>query len=114
MSLIKAEHEIQDRTMRSQKTALDNIVTEISQLRFIGKDQDEPSSTPGTPTPEAEDALDDDRGSGIPHVDDVEMGEVDETVTRSPGKTKKKSRDEELEEGEATDSSSSLSDPPDD
>lgn len=43
--------------------------------------------------------------------DDIEMGEVEEEHTF---KGKKKARDEELEEGEASDSSSELSDPPDD
>jgi THO complex subunit 7 len=43
--------------------------------------------------------------------DDIEMGEVAEDPKV---KGKKKVRDEELEEGEASDSSSALSDPPDD
>jgi THO complex subunit 7 len=43
--------------------------------------------------------------------DDIEMGEVAEVPKV---KAKKKVRDEELEEGEASDSSSALSDPPDD
>lgn len=43
--------------------------------------------------------------------DDIEMGEVAEDHKI---KGKKKIRDEELEEGEASDSSSALSDPPDD
>jgi len=43
--------------------------------------------------------------------DDIEMGEVAEDPRI---KGKKKARDEELEEGEASDSSSALSDPPDD
>jgi THO complex subunit 7 len=43
--------------------------------------------------------------------DDIEMGEVAEDPKI---KGKKKARDEELEEGEASDSSSALSDPPDD
>jgi THO complex subunit 7 len=44
-----------------------------------------------------------------PATNDVEMGEVAEVKAR-----RKKPRDEELEEGEATDGSSELSDPPDD
>ena len=44
-------------------------------------------------------------------ADDIEMGEVEEEYKV---KGKKKVRDEELEEGEASDSSSALSDPPDD
>lgn len=44
-------------------------------------------------------------------ADDIEMGEVEED---HKVKGKKKARDEELEEGEASDSSSALSDPPDD
>lgn len=43
--------------------------------------------------------------------DDIEMGEVAEDHKI---KGKKKARNEELEEGEASDSSSALSDPPDD
>jgi THO complex subunit 7 len=43
--------------------------------------------------------------------DDIEMGEVAEGPKF---KVKKKVRDEELEEGEASDSSSALSDPPED
>jgi THO complex subunit 7 len=43
--------------------------------------------------------------------DDIEMGELAEDPKV---KGKKKARDEELEEGEASDSSSALSDPPDD
>lgn len=42
--------------------------------------------------------------------DDIEMGEVEEPKVKG----KKKVREEELEEGEASDSSSALSDPPDD
>lgn len=44
--------------------------------------------------------------------DDIEMGEVEENPKN--GKLKKKLRVEELEEGEASDTSSALSDPPDD
>ncbi|KAI0347458.1 hypothetical protein BDW22DRAFT_530739 [Trametopsis cervina] len=43
--------------------------------------------------------------------DDIEMGELAESPVE---KTKKKIREEELEEGEASDMSSELSDPPDD
>ncbi|KAH8830437.1 Tho complex subunit 7-domain-containing protein [Flagelloscypha sp. PMI_526] len=115
MSLIKAENQLQDRTMRSQKAALDTIVKEVANLKFIGKeDHNEPSSpsplpmedegeVPQNAVPPAE-SVDD---------DDIEMGEVDETVVRSPAKGKKKLK-EDLEEGEASDASSALSDPPDD
>jgi THO complex subunit 7 len=44
--------------------------------------------------------------------DDIEMGELAEE--REPLRGKKKLRREELEEGEASDESSELSDPPDD
>ncbi|KAI0921223.1 hypothetical protein AcW1_004731 [Taiwanofungus camphoratus] len=44
--------------------------------------------------------------------DDIEMGELAEEPKDS--KVKKKAREEELEEGEASDSSSELSEPPDD
>jgi THO complex subunit 7 len=43
--------------------------------------------------------------------DDIEMGEVEEDPKNAKGKKKMR---EELEEGEASDSSSALSDPPDD
>jgi len=44
--------------------------------------------------------------------DDIEMGELAEE--REPLRGKKKLRREDLEEGEASDESSELSDPPDD
>jgi THO complex subunit 7 len=47
--------------------------------------------------------------------DDIEMGEVEEEDEEPRDKSpKKKARDEELEEGEASDFGSDLSDPPDD
>ena len=46
--------------------------------------------------------------------DDIEMGEVEEHPKNLIAKGKKKVREEELEEGEASDSSSELSEPPDD
>jgi THO complex subunit 7 len=63
-----------------------------------GEEDKPPSSTPGTV-------------AGEPTEDDIEMGEVEENPKN--GKGKKKLR-EELEEGEASDTSSALSDPPDD
>jgi THO complex subunit 7 len=50
-------------------------------------------------------------GSKREEDDDIEMGEVAEGPKNT--KAKKKARREELEEGEASDSSSALSDPPD-
>ena len=44
--------------------------------------------------------------------EDIEMGEVEEDPKDSSNKSKRRSR-EELEEGEASDTSSALSDPPD-
>jgi THO complex subunit 7 len=51
--------------------------------------------------------------SKLPLEDDIEMGEVEEHPKNLSAKGKRKVR-EDLEEGEASDSSSALSDPPDD
>ncbi|KAK0206388.1 Tho complex subunit 7-domain-containing protein [Desarmillaria ectypa] len=134
MMAIRSEHDTQNRTIQSQKSALDTIISDLGALRSLGKDTaDIPASLLGSPrqTP----ALD---GSGIEDVaetrtttpimkmedsekeegeadkvvsQDIEMGEVEEEDKNT--KNKKKTR-EDMEEGEATDASSELSDPPDD
>lgn len=50
----------------------------------------------------------------IPDEDDIEMGEIGEEEPKDVRAVSKKVREEELEEGEATDESSELSEPPDD
>lgn len=181
MAAILSEHETQERIIRGQKSALDNIVLDLSSLRLMGKDKGTVSrlaSRMPTPATDSVDADEDVQGtppvdndkhvegvesgevaekedgedvdsldvplslkpnasikdaashSGTPlssqrethsrkdltslnqaEDDDIEMGEVAEDPKQI--KTKKKIR-EELEEGEASDSSSALSDPPDD
>ncbi|KAH7914397.1 Tho complex subunit 7-domain-containing protein [Hygrophoropsis aurantiaca] len=186
---IHTEHDTQDRTIRGQKSALDNIVLDLGSLRLMGKDKDVAASRLASPAPtplpdsiDTEDLLpsqsalteDEQAPSSAPEigeVDEREEGEDDESVdvplasklnpvakefvihsqnlstpshshrqlrSTSRGKVgdddgddddddiemgevaedpkvkmKKKLR-EDLEEGEASDSSSALSDPPDD
>jgi THO complex subunit 7 len=183
MAAISSEHETQERIIRGQKFALDNIVLDLSSLRLMGKDKEGTVSRLASPmpTPAAESTDADEGVQGTPpvddenHVEDVESGEVAEKedgedvesfdaplslkpstsikdaashsgtplssqrdihsrkdltpfnqteledddiemgeVAEDPKqiKMKKKIR-EELEEGEASDSSSALSDPPD-
>ncbi|KAJ7638994.1 Tho complex subunit 7-domain-containing protein [Roridomyces roridus] len=128
MAAIRAEHDTQNRLIQAQKAALDTIVTDLSSLRFMGKDAGSPEDTPA---PEAGDAGTAD-GPGVPdkmeveegedtvldvtlpaEETDIEMGELEEEreVVKNKGK---KRRDEELEEGEASDQSSELSEPPED
>lgn len=138
MAAIRAEHDNQNRTIQGQKAALDGIISDLGSLRFMGKDRDmTASSGPSprdTPAPDGngevvQDAVEmteavevtEEKEDGeedrvvetlLPAEaaeDDIEMGEVEEP--RSKGKKK---REEELEEGEASDASSALSDPPDD
>ncbi|KAG9317459.1 Tho complex subunit 7-domain-containing protein [Chiua virens] len=182
MTAILSEHETQERIIRGQKYALDNIVLDLSSLRLMGKDKENTVSRVASPMPTpAAESVDADEGvQGTPpvddekHEDDIEHGEVAEkeegedvelldvplslkpntstkdvvshsgtplSSQREPNsrndptpfaqtedddiemgevaedpkqiKTKRKLR-EELEEGEASDSSSALSDPPDD
>lgn len=139
MAAIRSEHDTQNRTIQRQKTALDGIIAELGSLRFMGKEPDSasvPQSARATPalevaeTPAIEsrlpsviaDETDEDKlvpdsatenapSEGmIEEENDIEMGEVEEDPKE---KNRKKSR-EELEEGEATDASSELSEPPDD
>ncbi|KAH6915030.1 Tho complex subunit 7-domain-containing protein [Coprinopsis sp. MPI-PUGE-AT-0042] len=140
MATIRGEHDTQDKTLLAQKAALDAIVTDLVSLRFIGKDKDA-ASVPNSPgensamdLPDVPEGLEQsdsmvtitterggsESGNGESSStyriaeegaveDDIEMGEVEEEP-----KSKKKARDEELEEGEASDESSELSEPPDD
>lgn len=141
MAAIRSEHETQDRIMLGQQTALEGIIADLSALRFMGKEPEIPISVPPsnheTPVLELPElpATEDSVVSGVPdevveeekvvresakeptpsegmieEEDDIEMGEVEEDPKE---KNRKKSRDE-LEEGEATDASSELSEPPDD
>lgn len=142
MAAIRTEHETQDRTIKGHKSALDGIIADLSSLRFMGKEREAtliPESRPETPYLETLDvasaaessltSINSNSSEGeegeedkiildsIPVInenaveeDDIEMGEVEE---EPKDKNKKKSR-EDLEEGEATDASSELSEPPDD
>jgi len=144
MAAIRAEHETQNRIIKGHKSALDGIVTDLGSLRFMGKERETtvvPESRPETPhlesldvasaaesslTPinsgsseEGEEGEEEDKimldsdqltNEHAAEENDIEMGEVEEDPK---DKNKKKSR-EELEEGEATDASSELSEPPDD
>ena len=178
MTAISSEHDTQERIIRGQKSALDNIVLDLSSLRLMGKESTVSRLASPVPTPAAESTDADEGVQGTPpvddeaHAEDVESGEVAERedgedvesfdaplslkpstsirdtashsgtplssqreihsrkeltpfqtedddiemgeVAEDPKqiKTKKKIR-EELEEGEASDSSSALSDPPD-
>jgi THO complex subunit 7 len=141
MAAIRSEHDTQNKIIQGQKSALDGIISDLGSLRFLGKDRDtasELTSARATPAPEevmdiTESAPDaglvaadivqveekeegeEDKVLSGPAVeelgeDDIEMGEVEEPKN---DKGKKKYR-EELEEGEASDTSSALSDLPDD
>jgi len=141
MAAIRAEHDTQNRTIQAQKVALDAIVEELGSLRFMGKDREaaassdqSPEDTPAPETAGGAPAVATESGSALPDKmeveegeeesvlesvvpaeeaaeDDIEMGEVEEPELKNKGKKK---REEELEEGEASDASSLLSDPPDD
>ncbi|KAJ7682635.1 Tho complex subunit 7-domain-containing protein [Mycena polygramma] len=148
MAAIRGEHEAQNRTIQAQKAALDTIVSELGSLRFLGKDREAATSTdlsprdtpgpegsaePSTATAEGEatvpDKMEVEEGeeetahesvvpAGEAAGDDIEMGEVEEEPKNSL-KGGKKKREEELEEGEASETegspaSSELSEPPDD
>ncbi len=144
MAAIRSEHETQNRTIHGQKSALDGIILELGALRVVGKEPETtsvPQSLCGTPGPDGMPVLPDSDAASMPDStfgapfnageveedkrastpqeassegivgdNDIEMGEVEEDPKE---KSRKKSRDE-LEEGEATDASSELSDPPDD
>ncbi|KAJ4478288.1 Tho complex subunit 7-domain-containing protein [Lentinula aciculospora] len=139
MVTIRDEHETQTRAIQSQKIALDSIISDLGSLRFPGRDptiSGVPSNR-GTPVlesrasegledseiiqssavtlelskgdekeegEEGEEKLPESEGNG-----DIEMGEVEENTKNIRAR---KAR-EDLEEGEATDASSELSEPPD-
>ncbi|KAK0453466.1 Tho complex subunit 7-domain-containing protein [Armillaria borealis] len=134
MMAIRSEHDTQNRTIQSQKTSLDTIISDLGALRSLGKDTaDIPASllasprlTPTldgsgvedtaethiiTPTVKTEDGEKEEGEADKAASQDIEMGEVEEEDKNT--KNKKKTR-EDMEEGEATDASSELSDPPDD
>ncbi|KAJ7180265.1 Tho complex subunit 7-domain-containing protein [Mycena crocata] len=140
MAAIHAEHDTQNRTIQTQKTALDAIVADLGSLRFMGKDREaaassdpSPRDTPGPETADDSTNITAENGTvpGTMEVeegeeesvldpvlpaeeaveDDIEMGEVEEPRNSLKGKKK---REEDLEEGEASDESSLLSEPPDD
>ncbi|PBK72741.1 uncharacterized protein ARMOST_05146 [Armillaria ostoyae] len=134
MMAIRSEHDTQNRTIQSQKTSLDTIISDLGALRSLGKDTADipasllasPRQTPAlddsgvedtaetritTPTTKTEDGEKEEGEADKATSQDIEMGEVEEE-DKSP-KNKKKTR-EDMEEGEATDASSELSDPPDD
>ncbi|KAG6911237.1 hypothetical protein DXG01_003104 [Tephrocybe rancida] len=135
MAAIRTEHGTHSRTLVDQKSSLDSIIAQLDYLRFMGKDKDVPSVGPsraatpvqdpngtdmvedaaetapsGTEVSQSEEEKAISESAEIPATgeDDIEMGEVEEDP-----KPKRKLR-EELEEGEASDASSALSDPPDD
>jgi THO complex subunit 7 len=148
MAAIRTEHETQNRLIQNQKSALDNIIADLSSLRVIGKEPEAettpiPQSLRGTPGHDGTPTLPDADIASVPDnsfdsnsnageggddkkpsregtseglisegavEDDIEMGEVEE----DPREKNKKKLREELEEGEATDASSELSEPPDD
>lgn len=142
MAAIRTEHDTQNRTIKGQKNALDGIIADLNSLQFMGKER-ETSYSPVAPiwgtfevASAAESSLtsinsgsseggeEREEGEGDKIIldsneltnkptaeeNDIEMGEVEE---EPKDKNKKKSR-EDLEEGEATDASSELSEPPDD
>jgi len=143
MTAIRAEHDTQNRTIQGHKTALDTIVADLNTLKFMGKEPETPSipqSVRTTPAPDSETqprsgessltsinteeekeriVIETTISEGetvmsegmIEEEDDIEMGEVEEDPR---DKSKKKTQREEMEEGEATDASSELSEPPDD
>lgn len=145
MAAIRSEHETQNKSIYSQKSALDGIILELGALRVMGKEPEMismPQSLCGTPSPDGtpvfpdadttsildggltpfnaregeedkkfSETLQEISSEEIIGDNDIEMGEVEEDPVRE--KSRKKSRDE-LEEGEASDASSELSDPPDD
>ncbi|KAK0191116.1 hypothetical protein F5146DRAFT_1000996 [Armillaria mellea] len=134
MMAIRSEHDTQNRTIQSQKTALETIISDLGALRSMGKDTADipasllasPRQTPTldgsgvedmaetritTPTTKTEDGEKEEGEADKAASQDIEMGEVEEEDKNT--KNKKKTR-EDMEEGEATDASSELSDPPDD
>ncbi|KAF9055496.1 hypothetical protein BDZ89DRAFT_1088082 [Hymenopellis radicata] len=102
---IRAEHETLNHTIHAQKLSFDSIVSNLGVLRLSGNPIETTATTPRlTPAPDGSSG----RAQRRNGSDDIEMGEVEEDP-----KGKKKAR-EDMEEGEATDASSELSEPPDD
>ncbi|TCD63961.1 Biotin/lipoate A/B protein ligase [Steccherinum ochraceum] len=100
MTAIRAEQDTQSRTIQAQKTRLDMISTSRPST---------PHLPPGTPIPGPLERKEEGE------EEDIEMGELaEEPKSNGNGKKKAKPEPEELEEGEASDLSSELSDPPDD
>ncbi|CAL1700190.1 unnamed protein product [Somion occarium] len=186
MAAIRTEHETQDRTLLAQKTRLDMIIGDLSELRLMGKvdvtdladnelsravsplpelqvsnsdvemtdareraesgelneekddkDSDEediplskstslnpsarafmPHSSSGTPAPPVSSEQASAPGMSSKEEgeedEDVEMGELSEDGRDAGKVAKNRKAKEDLEEGEASDLSSELSDPPDD
>lgn len=140
MAAIRSEHETQIRTILQQKSSLDGIVAQLTSARHLGKEPETvsvPQSLRATPAPDlaemggvessltpaaiTDDAEEEKRvqesvtetapSEGMIEETDIEMGEVEEEPKE---KNNKKKAREDLEEGEATDGSSELSEPPDD
>lgn len=132
MATIRAEHETQNRMILAQKAALDSIIRNLEALRSLGRDREttasadsdmSPRDTPGPeaadpatsvpesdatapPDMEVEEGEEESGSDPVPPGeeagdDDIEMGEVEEPKNKG-----KKRREEELEEGEASDEAS--------
>src|ERR1700730_18357792 len=67
ISAIRAEHETQNRIIHGQKTALDNIIGDLSSLRLVGKAEDAAMSGINSPvvTPAQEGSLEPITGGDI-------------------------------------------------
>lgn len=85
MAAIRGEHDSQDRTLIAQKTRLDKLVSELSELRLMGKpevtDLSEPEAPPPTtPAPEIQVSQSGDvEMSDAPERERAESGELKET-----------------------------------
>ncbi|THG96367.1 hypothetical protein EW026_g5459 [Hermanssonia centrifuga] len=154
MHAIHAEHEDQTRVLHAQQTALGVVISNIQDLRLMGKQDVEvpeasrtnspaPDTQGGEPadvemetdTREETGEIEDNKEEGensrdsdddvplskkhlnpsaksfLPHSSSSPQLEAEEPIEKL---IKKKIREEELEEGEASDMSSELSEPPDD
>ena len=76
MAAIRAEHENQKRTIQAQKTKLDMIVSDLQELRLMGKDEHDRDAT----SPAAEGEIEEISRIGTPAVAegsaDVEMSDT--------------------------------------
>jgi len=90
MAAIRAEHETQNRTIQTQKSALDGIISDLSSLRFLGKEPEAasvPQSPRTSPAPEGTPLLDAD--SVIPESTSAALDETDdEKMISEPGSQK--------------------------